>query len=84
MLRIYSECIYPIHTYDGELTQDVNQDGLITEADFVLGARMRGWGPLGEDVARSAFRSYDRNRNGYLDVNDINRAYGYLYRLYVL
>jgi hypothetical protein len=37
---------------------------------------------IGEDVARSAFRANDRNRNGYLDVNDANRAYGYMERLY--
>ncbi len=36
----------------------------------------------GEDVARSAFRSIDRNNNGYLDYNDSQRAYGYMDRLY--
>ena len=70
--------------YGGHLAHDYNGDGLITEADFVLGARMRGWGPIGEDVARSAFRSYDKNRNGFLDAHDVNGAYTYIYRLYVL
>ena len=69
-------------SYGGALAQDLNGDGLITEIDFVLGARMRGWGPVGEDVARSAFRAFDKNRNGYLDVEDVKRAYGYMHRLY--
>ena len=68
--------------YGGPLANDYNRDGLITESDFAIGARSRGWGYTGEDVARSAFRSYDRNHNGYLDSNDANRAYGYLDRLY--
>ena len=43
---------------------------------------MMGWGGIGEEVARSAFRHYDMNRNGYLDSDDTYRAYGYLQRLY--
>ena len=84
MFRIYKNDVYPVCNYGGALAQDVNGDGLITERDFVLGARMRGWGLVGEDVARSAFRAYDKNHNGYLDANDVNRAYGYIHRLYVL
>ena len=37
---------------------------------------------LGEDVARSAFRKIDKNRNGNLDREDMNRAFGLMDRLY--
>ena len=37
---------------------------------------------LGEDVARSAFKKMDKNRNGYLDRDEMNRAFGLLDRLY--
>ena len=76
---------YPLpsgHGYGRPFGFDYNRDGLITAADFAIGARSMGWGPIGEDVARSAFRAYDRNNNGYLDYNDAYGAYGSLYRLY--
>jgi len=37
---------------------------------------------IGVEIARSAFRSIDRNHNGYLDNNDVNRAYSLMGRLY--
>ena len=37
---------------------------------------------LGEDVARSAFRKIDKNQNGFLDRDDMNRAFGLMDRLY--
>ena len=68
--------------YGGILAQDRNGDGLITEADFVIGAHEMGWGRVGEEVARAAFRHYDKNRNGFLDPEDAQLAYSYLSRLY--
>ena len=68
--------------YGGTFAADYNRDGLITEADFAIGARSRGWGGIGEEIARSAFRYYDTNRNGYLDPYDTNQAYSYMGRLY--
>jgi len=70
------------NNYGGPLARDVNHDGLITQNDFVQGASMRGWGYDGTQVAAAAFNTYDRNHNGYLDVQDANRAYGSLHRLY--
>ena len=78
----YGEHGYGGHGYGGPLARDFNHDGLITEADFAIGARSMGWGAIGESVARSAFRYYDKNRNGYLDVQDAHGAYGHLHRLY--
>ena len=66
----------------GPLATDRNGDGLITEEDFMIGARRLGWGEIGADVARSAFRLYDKNGNGYLDSEDIAYAYHHLNRLY--
>ena len=78
----YSGFGYNNYGYGGPLARDVNHDGLITKADFVQGAAMRGWGYEGTQVAAAAFNSYDRNHNGYLDRQDANSAYGYLHRLY--
>jgi hypothetical protein len=64
------------------LIRDYNHDGLVTATDFREGAYRMGLGSIGADVAQSAFHSYDRNHNGYLDVNDANAAYGSLHRLY--
>jgi len=66
----------------GPLAIDRNGDGLITVEDFIIGARQLGWGKLGEDVVKSAFRLYDKNHNGYLDNEDIEYAYSHLNRLY--
>ena len=66
----------------GPFNTDYNRDGLVTAADFAAGARNMGFGYVGEEMARSAFNSFDRNHNGYLDYNDANRAYGQLDRLY--
>ena len=66
----------------GPLATDRNGDGLITEEDFMIGARRLGWGEIGADIARSAFRLFDKNGNGYLDSEDIAYAYHHLNRLY--
>ena len=62
--------------------RDYNGDGLISASDFREGAYRMGYGQIGADVAQSAFNALDRNRNGYLDVTDANRGYGYIDRLY--
>jgi hypothetical protein len=60
-----------------------SDQNLITEDEFLLGAREMGWGHYGMDsVAKSAFRYLDRNRSGYLNTPDVRHAYGNLYRLY--
>ena len=61
---------------------DLNGDGMITAADFRERAMHMGFGPIGPDVADSAFNIYDRDRRGYLDRNGAMRASFYLDRLY--
>ena len=56
------------------LVRDYNGDGLITEGDYVIGARQMGWGPLGEQIARAAFKHHDKDRNGFLDVREAELA----------
>jgi hypothetical protein len=56
------------------LVRDYNNDGLITEADYVIGARQLGWGPLGEQIARAAFKHHDKDRNGFLDSREAELA----------
>jgi len=68
--------------YGDSFVRDYNRDGLVTASDFREGAYRMGLGPIGADVAQSAFNLYDRNHNGYLDVNDAYGAYGHLHRLY--
>jgi hypothetical protein len=68
--------------YGNSFARDYNGDGLITASDFREGAYRMGLGPVGADVAQSAFNAFDRNHNGYLDRNDAYGAYGYLHRLY--
>ena len=36
----------------------------------------------GEDAARSTFRSLDNNHNGYLDYEEVNRAFDLMEKLY--
>ncbi len=67
---------------NNSLVRDYDHNGLITASDFREGAYRMGLGTIGADVAQSAFNSYDRNHNGYLDVNDAYGAYGSLHRLY--
>ena len=61
---------------------DRNHDGQITEGDFAVGARQMGFGLVGESVARSAFRKFDKNHDGVLSREDALGAYGSLHRLY--
>jgi hypothetical protein len=68
--------------YGNAFATDWNRDGLITSADFRIGAYHMGLGHIGADVAQSAFRAFDRNHNGYLDAYDSHGAYGHLHRLY--
>ena len=68
--------------YGNSFARDYNGDGLISSSDFREGAYRMGLGPMGADVAQSAFNAFDRNHNGYLDRNDAYGAYGYLHRLY--
>lgn len=49
---------------------DKDHDGNITENDFVIAIREMGLGHLGDGIARSTFRSLDKNRNGRLDMNE--------------
>lgn len=63
----------------GHLAVDRNNDNLITESDFVISARANG---SSEDTARSAFRRFDRNRNGYLDNTELSNVNSHLTRLY--
>jgi Ca2+-binding EF-hand superfamily protein len=63
----------------GHLAIDRNHDNLITIEDFVISARING---IQEDVAKSAFRSYDKNKNGYLDNTELINANTKLGRLY--
>ena len=58
------------------LQRDYNGDGLITEADYAIGAQLMGWGPRGERTAREAFRHHDRDRNGFLDRYEIMSSNG--------
>ena len=61
---------------------DKNYDGLITQSDFSLASSQNGFGYVGQDVMNSAFRTMDRNHNGYLDVNEAANGYNMLNRLY--
>jgi hypothetical protein len=36
----------------------------------------------GNDVALSAFRVMDKNKNGFLNNDDANKSFGYLNRLF--
>ena len=56
------------------LMRDHNGDGLITEADYAIGARQMGWGPFGEQIARDAFRHHDKDRSGFLDRREAEFA----------
>jgi Ca2+-binding EF-hand superfamily protein len=72
---------------NNSLVRDYDRNGLIvmnglTANDFREGANRMGLGSIGADVAQSAFNSYDRNHNGYLERNDAYGAYGSLHRLY--
>ena len=68
--------------YGNAFARDYDNNGLITASDFREGAYRMGLGSIGADVAQSAFNLFDRNRNGYLDVNDARGAYGHLHRIY--
>lgn len=63
----------------GHLAIDRNYDHLITIEDFIYSARING---IQEDVAKSAFRSFDKNKNGYLDNTELTNANAKLGRLY--
>ena len=63
----------------GTLAVDRDGDYLITENDFAISARLNG---SSEDVARSAFRLLDKNKNGYLDNTELTSANEMLTRLY--
>jgi hypothetical protein len=63
----------------GHLAVDRDGDNLITEIDFVISAIIDGI-PL--DVAKSAFRLFDKNKNGYLDETELREVNGKLARLY--
>ena len=53
---------------------DRNRDGRITESDFIIAARQRGYGYPGEAAYRSAFRAMDLDRNGVLDNYEASRG----------
>ena len=63
----------------GTLAVDRDGDYLITENDFAISAKLNG---SSEDVARSAFRLLDNNKNGYLDNTELTSANKMLTRLY--
>jgi hypothetical protein len=46
--------------------------------DFVISLRQLGLGHIGDSVARSTFRKFDKNRNGRLDFNEAINALGVL------
>lgn len=73
-----------INMYDDKkIRMNLNgDDGMIRAADFRERAMHMGYGPIGLDVADSAFNIYDRNRNGVLDRNGAIGASLYLDRLY--
>ena len=43
----------------------------MVKQDFIILARDMGLGSKGESLARTAFRSLDKNRNGRLDKNEV-------------
>ena len=73
---------YDYENYGRNSILDRNHDHLITEADFAMGAREMGFGTIGSELARSAFRTFDRNRDGLLSREDAFGAYGSIHRLY--
>ena len=60
---------------------DKNGDGKITEEDFVLGARELGLGSAGDFMAKQVFKTFDSNRNGKLDMNEVLSAIDKLSKL---
>lgn len=40
--------------------------------------RENGMGYIGDEIARDAFRKFDRNRNGRLDMHEAVKALKYL------
>ena len=62
------------------LTPNKNNTEIIAESDFLIGAQQLG--PVSSDVALSAFRIFDKNKNHFLSVMDAYAAYSYLQRLY--
>ena len=63
----------------GHLAVDRDNDNLITIQDFLISSRING---IREDVARSAFRLYDKNKNGYLDNTELTNVNAKFTRLY--
>ncbi len=69
--------------YTNPFTQfDKNYDGRITQSDFSIASAQNGYGYVGQDVMNSAFRTMDRNHNGYLDSHEAASGYNLLNRLY--
>ena len=54
---------------------DRNRDGRITESDFIIAARQRGYGQIGEAAYSSAFRAMDLDRNDVLDNYEASRGF---------
>jgi hypothetical protein len=65
--------------YGNAFARDWNGDGLITSADFRIGAYHMGLGPHGANIAESTFHALDRNHNGYLDTHDVFGHHGHRY-----
>jgi hypothetical protein len=63
----------------GQLAVDRDGDNLITEIDFVISAIIDG---ISLDIAKSVFRLFDKNKNGYLDQTEMGQVNGKLSRLY--
>ena len=55
------------------------QDEIITSSDFVIGAQELG--PIQPEVALSAYKIFDKNKNGYLTIEETRAAYAYIRRL---
>ena len=77
--KMYHYGGYGYPSFGNAFATDWNGDGLITSADFRIGAYHMGLGPIGAGIAQSAFHAFDRNHNGYLDYQDVYGHYGYRY-----
>lgn len=60
---------------------DMNNDNKITEDDFVLAMDKFGLSFLGDEMARQAFKSLDKNGNGKLDITEAINAFTKLTKL---
>ena len=54
---------------------DKNNDGKITEEDFVLLVEQAGLGMIGKAIVKKVFQSFDTNKNGCLEQSEVLGAF---------